>query len=448
MTDDNGTLPWLKTSGNTIVKEDGQEVILRGANIMRAEWDNSMNWENRAIPELAVNWHGNVLTRGFASDPVNNGDTNYLGLLDDLVSLAQENRMYLILAWRSFGINGEQPGMPNNDTQNALATLAARYNGRSHVIYALQVEPHDDDEHGIPTPWATLHPLFESMVDSIRSAADPSHEPLVMIPGTNWSRDLSDAIDDPVDRTSVVYKTHPYGEMPSCAASSQFQGWFGKAHDAGLPVFVGEFGFVTTDGVCMTMSDVNDLLTFTRTRNIGWAAWILDFQATPLMNEADLSPTTPYGTTVQAEMLTTPPIPGETVTIDDSVQGTGLYQWQYQGTGWQHCIDCDEPPVTYYNASQSWTETMNDTAKLTFIGRQLQFFGVSAPWHGIAAVSIDGVAETMIDLYAGTKTGNALLWTSPLLAPGMHTFTLRATGDNNPASTRTVIVVDRVEIVV
>jgi hypothetical protein len=147
-------------------------------------------------------------------------------------------------------------------------------------------------------------------------------------------------------------------------------------------------------------------------------------------------------------MLTTPPIPGETVTIDDSVQGTDLYQWQYQGTGWQHCIDCDEPPVTYYNASQSWTETMNDTAKLTFIGRQLQFFGVSAPWHGIAAVSIDGGAETMIDLYAGTKTGNALLWTSPLLAPGTHTFTLQATGDNNPASTRTVIVVDRVEIVV
>ena len=68
MTDDNGTLPWLKTSGNTIVKEDGQEVILRGANIMRAEWDNSMNWENRAIPELAVNWHGNARKRGVCTD--------------------------------------------------------------------------------------------------------------------------------------------------------------------------------------------------------------------------------------------------------------------------------------------------------------------------------------------------------------------------------------------
>ena len=38
--------------------------------------------------------------------------------------------------------------MPDNDAKNALSILAARYKGESHVIYALQVEPHDDDEHG------------------------------------------------------------------------------------------------------------------------------------------------------------------------------------------------------------------------------------------------------------------------------------------------------------
>jgi hypothetical protein len=79
---------------------------------------------------------------------------------------------------------------------------------------------------------------------------------------------------------------------------------FGDAYDAGLPVFVGEFA--VDQG--MTMTDVSDLLAFTRVRHIGWAAWLLDYETFPLMNEADLSPTTPYGTTVQAEMLTTPPI--------------------------------------------------------------------------------------------------------------------------------------------
>ena len=74
-----GSLPWLKTAGNKIVTEDGQEVILRGANIMRAEYNakavginaTNLDWEKKAIPELAKNWNGNVLVRGFASDPVN-----------------------------------------------------------------------------------------------------------------------------------------------------------------------------------------------------------------------------------------------------------------------------------------------------------------------------------------------------------------------------------------
>ena len=54
MTNGNGTLPWLKTSGNKIVTADGQEVILRGANIMRAEWDNSLSWEKTVKPSVLI----------------------------------------------------------------------------------------------------------------------------------------------------------------------------------------------------------------------------------------------------------------------------------------------------------------------------------------------------------------------------------------------------------
>ena len=30
--------PWLHTSGNKIQTSDGEQVILRGANLMRSEW--------------------------------------------------------------------------------------------------------------------------------------------------------------------------------------------------------------------------------------------------------------------------------------------------------------------------------------------------------------------------------------------------------------------------
>jgi hypothetical protein len=418
-------------------------VILRGANVMRSEWQADLNssWEERAIPEFATQWHGNVLTRGFASSPVNSGHGGYLGMLDEVVSLAETNRMYIILAWRSYDIDGEQPAMPDEDARRALVSLAARYRGRSHVMYALQVEPHNDDTGGDDDSWHTLRPLFEAMVDDIRRAAAP-FEPLVLIPGTNWSRNLTGAVRDPVRRPNVVYKSHPYNP------SSDFQALFGTAHDAGLPVFIGEFGpKQPNDPVnVMTMEDVAALLAFIRQRNISWAAWLLDYGTYALMNFGDLSPTTPYGAAVQAETLTNPPIAGETITIDDSEQGPGPNKWNYQGSGWQHCTDCDETSIRYHNASQSWTATTNDTAQLTFLGRQVHVFGVTAPWHGIAAVSIDGGTQTMIDLYSPSKIGNVWLWTSPVLTTGQHTFTLRVTGNKNAASTGTVVAVDRAEI--
>jgi len=134
------------------------------------------------------------------------------------------------------------------------------------------------------------------------------------------------------------------------------------------------------------------------------------------------------------------PTPIPSVTIDDSVTGTGQNQWNYVGSGWKSCTNCNEtnPTVIFYNASQHWDKVANDTAMLIFSGTQIKFYGVTASWHGIGAVSIDGGAETNVDFYGVNKTGDVLLWTSPVLANGIHTFKLRITG--------TIIVIDRVDI--
>jgi hypothetical protein len=284
----------LSVRGRHIVDASGRPVILRGANVMHGEWAGHLDWERRAIPEFAANWKGNVLIRGFASQPVNDGDAGYLAQLDELVHLSDVHNLYLVLAWRAHATNGPQPPQPDAAAGAALAALSARYRARTHVAYALQVEPHTENRTVVA--WAGLRPMFESMVDEIRAAAAP-FEPLVMIPGTDWSRDLRGAIDDPVARPNVVYKTHPYNP------SRDFQPLFGRAHDAGLPVFVGEFAPANAQQhTHMTLDDVRDLMTFTRARGIGWAAWLLDYETHSLMNEEDLTPTAPYGVLVRAEL--------------------------------------------------------------------------------------------------------------------------------------------------
>ena len=136
-----------------------------------------------------------------------------------------------------------------------------------------------------------------------------------------------------------------------------------------------------------------------------------------------------------------------TTTIDDSVQGTGLNQFNYTGTGWSHCTSCDSNNYGFYNASNSWDSTANDAVSVTFTGTQIKFYGVTGPAHGIGAVSLDGGAETNIDFYAATNAGNTLLYTSPVLASGQHTLKVRVTGTENASATWTGINPDRVDVI-
>jgi len=313
------TVPWLKTSGNQIVTVDGRSVTLRGANIGRSEWlfawGINMDAENRGIPILHNQWKGNVFLRGFASDPVNSGNASYLELLDQHVRLAEANSMYVIFSWRSHEINGEQLNMPDDRAQNALAILAQRYKGIPNVIYSLQVEPHN-------VTWATLKPRFTQMVDAIQAVSEP-YKPIIMVPGTNWSRNLGEAITNPIVRQSIVYKTHPYNDK------GLFQSEFLDAYDAGLPVFIGEFGY--SPSLNMDMDDVNTLMEIARSRNIGWTAWLFDYQGPPTLvtNINTFDPTFPYGAAVKDQMMTTPPLPSDVVETVPPVASitSPLTQW-------------------------------------------------------------------------------------------------------------------------
>jgi len=74
-------------------------------------------------------------------------------------------------------------------------------------------------------------------------------------------------------------------------------------------------------------------------------------------------------------------------------------------------------------------------------------YGLVDPNHGIGAVSIDGGSETNVDFYSATRTGNVLLWASPILTPGQHMFKVRVTGTKNSNSGGTYVAVDRADIV-
>src|SRR5262245_26652641 len=110
-------LPWLRTLNGQVVRADNnQRVELRGVNVLRNEWVYpDMSYERLAIPHLANVWHANLITHGFASLPVVQGDATYLGVLDEYQQLAEQNNMYIIFAYYYPTLNGDQPPNPDVD---------------------------------------------------------------------------------------------------------------------------------------------------------------------------------------------------------------------------------------------------------------------------------------------------------------------------------------------
>jgi serine/threonine protein kinase len=160
---------------------------------------------------------------------------------------------------------------------------------------------------------------------------------------------------------------------------------------------------------------------------------------------------TPQITTIPIVIPTPTPIPRpvvrQIIAIDDSVEGTGLNQFNYVGSGWGHCTGgCNGDYPNAYNGSMSWDNTVGDYMTVSFTGIQIKFYVVVGPKGGIGAISLDGGSETMIDYSAAAFLGDQLLWTSPMLPAGTHTFKLRVTGIKDPSSTDDYVTVDRVDI--
>jgi lysophospholipase L1-like esterase len=100
-----------------------------------------------------------------------------------------------------------------------------------------------------------------------------------------------------------------------------------------------------------------------------------------------------------------------------------------------------------YQNDNHWSNVPNAFYEVPFSGTQIKVYGAQAAWHGIAAVSIDGGAETLIDTYSATRSDNVLLWSSPVVSAGNHKLKVRVTGQRNPSAWNTYIAADRVDIV-
>lgn len=128
------------------------------------------------------------------------------------------------------------------------------------------------------------------------------------------------------------------------------------------------------------------------------------------------------------------------ISINDNTIGTGLNQFEYSGE-WAYSRQTGA-----YEGDNHWSNKKNSFYQIRFTGTQIKVYGSRASSYGIAAVSIDGGPEKMVDLYSARRVDNVLLYQSSDLPNGQHIIKVRLTGTKNKKSTNYYVAADRVEV--
>ena len=128
------------------------------------------------------------------------------------------------------------------------------------------------------------------------------------------------------------------------------------------------------------------------------------------------------------------------VVVNDTTVGTGENQFNFQGT-WAQSND-----VNCYEGNNYWSNSVDAYLLFKFTGTSLKYYSTKAGNIGIAAFSIDGGEDQMVDLYQANKEDQALVYEAVGLEPGMHELKVRVTGEKNAAASDCCIVADKIEV--
>jgi endoglucanase len=188
--------------------------------------------------ELRTDWNANVVRLALYTSEYGGyctgGDKVQLRkLVDDGVQFATDNDLYVIVDWHV--LSEQSPLVYADEAEAFFADVSAAYADHDNVIFEICNEP-----NGSAT-WADVKEYANRVIPIIRKN-DPNAVILVGTP--TWSQDVDKAAADPLAFDNVMYCLHFY----AATHKDDLRQKMVSALDAGLPVFVSEFGICDASG--------------------------------------------------------------------------------------------------------------------------------------------------------------------------------------------------------
>ena len=227
----------LRVEGTALTDEKGNPVQLRGFSTHGLAW--FPQFVNAACFSELADWGANLTRLVLYTDEnggwCTDGDRETLRtLIDDGVSFAKDADMYVIIDWHV--LHDLNPNAHLSEAKDFWDEMSKRYAASEHVIYEICNEPNGE------TAWADVKSYAEAIIPVVR-ANDPHAVILVGTP--TWSQDIDKAAADPLqDFENVMYTLHFY----AATHKDDLRQRLCSVLEAGLPVFVSEYGICDASG--------------------------------------------------------------------------------------------------------------------------------------------------------------------------------------------------------
>ncbi len=233
-----GSLSPLAVRGTNLVNAAGEPVQLRGVSTHGLAW--FPQFVNEALfAEMAQSWGVNAVRLALYTAEYggwcSGGDRAALKkLVLDGVDYAERAGLYVIIDWHILS-----DGNPNTHKAEAVAffrEISALLAQKTHVLYEICNEPNGG------ATWQDIAAYAREVIPVIRQN-DPDCVILVGTP--NWSQRVDEAARAPLSEfDNIMYTLHFYAGTHRADLRNTML----AALDAGLPVFVSEFGITDASG--------------------------------------------------------------------------------------------------------------------------------------------------------------------------------------------------------
>lgn len=256
----------LRVEGTQLVDESGNPIQLKGISTHGLSW--FPDYVNKdCFKQLRQEWNANVIrlamytaeNGGYCTD----GDKNKLKqLIHDGVAYATELDMYVIIDWHV--LRDQDPNTYKEDAKAFFAEMAETYADYNNVIYEICNEPNGS------ASWQNVKSYAEEVIQVIRQY----DEDAVIIVGTpNWSQYVDQAAADPIiGYDNIMYALHFY----AATHTDWLRNTMTAAIEAGLPVFVSEYGICDASGNgAIDIAQANEWVRVMNSYNVSYVAWSL-----------------------------------------------------------------------------------------------------------------------------------------------------------------------------